>query len=544
MGSSVCPVNRTRARAAVAALLAALLVALLLAGCGGGSAPDALVTANAGEPQNPLIPTNTNEANGGRIVDRLFAGLMSYDARGNPTPEVAASIDTTDNINYRITLKPGWTFTDGTAVTAKSFVDAWNYGALSTNAQLQQSFFSPIAGYDEVAAEHPTATTMSGLRVVSDTEFTVGLKAPTIDFKQRLAFTPFYPLPESAFKDMAAFGRRPVGNGPYQLASGDAWRHNVSIDLVPNPGYHGNRTVKNDGLRMVFYANLDTAYADLQAGNLDVLDTIPPSALPTFRDDLGGRALTGPAAQNQTLDTPLRLDHFGGEEGRLRRLALSAAINRQQICDQIFVGSRSPARDFTASSLPGFDPDLPGNQVLNYDPEAARDLWARADALSPWSGQYVIAYNADGGHQEWVDAVANSIKNTLGIDAVGAAQPTFAAMRTQITERSIDTAFRAGWQGDYPSMLEFLEPLFVTGAGSNDVDYSNREFDGALTVAQAAASLEESHALTNEAQQILLTDMPVVPLWDYLVAAGHSPAVSDVVITWNGLPDYESIVKS
>ncbi len=175
---------------------------------------------------------------------------------------------------------------------------------------------------------------------------------------------------------------------------------------------------------------------------------------------------------------------------------------------------------------------------------APSDLWEQADAISPWSGQYVIAYNADGGHQEWVDAVANSIKNTLGIDAVGAPQPTFAAMRTQITDRSIDTAFRAGWQGDYPSMLEFLEPLFVTGAGSNDVDYSNREFDGALTVAQAASSLEESYGLTNAAQQILLDDMPVVPLWDYISAAGHSAAVSDVVITWNGLPDYESIVKS
>ena len=174
--------------------------------------PTALVTANAGEPQNPLIPTNTNENNGGRIVDRLFAGLMSYDARGqsdtprSPSPSTPPTTSTTAS-----RLKPGWKFTDGTPVTAKSFVDAWNYGALSTNAQLQQSFFSPIVGYDEVAAENPTAQTMSGLQIVNDTEFTVRLKAPTIDFKQRLAFTPFYPLPESAFKDMAAFGRQPGG---------------------------------------------------------------------------------------------------------------------------------------------------------------------------------------------------------------------------------------------------------------------------------------------------------------------------------------------
>jgi oligopeptide transport system substrate-binding protein len=154
-----------------------------------------------------------------------------------------------------------------------------------------------------------------------------------------------------------------------------------------------------------------------------------------------------------------------------------------------------------------------------------------------------IAFNADGGHQEWVDAVANSIKNTLGIGAAGAPQPTFAQIRTQITDQSITTAFRAGWQGDYPSMLEFLEPLFVTGAGSNDVDYSNLAFDQAVIRAEGAPAIQDSYRMTNEAQQILLRDMPVVALWDYINAAGHSPAVHDVTITWNGLPGYEGIVK-
>ena len=134
-----------------------------------------LVVVNGGEPPNPLIPTGTNDSLGGRILDRLFAGLVSYDAAGKPSPEVAQSIETTDNVNYRIILKPGWKFTDGSPVTAHSFVDAWNYGALSTNAQLQQSFFSPIAGYDEVAGPtgdgKPTRTTMSGLQVVNDLEF-------------------------------------------------------------------------------------------------------------------------------------------------------------------------------------------------------------------------------------------------------------------------------------------------------------------------------------------------------------------------------------
>ncbi|MGA7055036.1 MAG: ABC transporter substrate-binding protein, partial [Mycobacterium sp.] len=330
-----------------AVLVQAALLALVgcVAGCGGGVLSPDLVLVNGGEPANPLIPTGTNDSFGGRIIDRLFAGLMSYDAAGKPTPEVAQSIETTDNVNYRITLKPGWKFSDGSPVTAHSFIDSWNYGALSANAQLQQDFFSPIEGFDELSARQSDQTSMSGLRVVSDLEFTVRLKAPTIDFIMRLGHSAFYPLPDAAFRDMTAFGRNPIGNGPYKLADnpdGPAWEHNVKIDLRPNPGYHGNRMPHNRGLRFEFYANLDTAYADLLSGNLDVLDTIPPSALPIYKRDLGDRAVSGPVAVNHDLDTPLRLPHFGGEEGRLRRLALSAAINRPQICRQIFVGTRSP----------------------------------------------------------------------------------------------------------------------------------------------------------------------------------------------------------
>jgi oligopeptide transport system substrate-binding protein len=548
-----------RMPAASALLTAGLLVVAgviaSLAGCGGGVLSPDLVVVNGGEPSNPLIPTSTTDSFGGRIVDRLFSGLMSFDVDGKPAPEVAQSVETTDNVNYRIILKPGWKFTDGSPVTAHSFVDAWNYGAVGANAQLQQSFFSPIQGYDEVAGltgdgrsgGHAGPTTMSGLQVISDLEFTVRLKAPTIDFVVRLAFTPFYPLPQAAFRDMAAFGGNPIGNGPYRLVDGPdgpAWEHNVKIDMRPNPDYRGIRMPRNKGLRFEFYSNLDTAYADLLSGNLDVLDTIPPSALPIYKRDLGDNSASGPAAINTTLDTPLRLAHFGGEEGRLRRLALSAAINRPQICQQIFVGTRTPARDFTARSVPGFDPNIPGSDNLDFAPDRARRLWAQADAIAPWSGQYAIAYNADGGHREWVDAVANSIKNVLRIDAVGAPQPTFATFRNQVASRTIGTAFRAGWQGDYPSMANFLGPLFSTGAGANDVGYSDREFDAALVAAEAAPTLPEFYRLTNDAQRILLHGMPVIPLWNFINAVGWSPQVRNVSVTWNGLPAYENIVKS
>ncbi len=75
--------------------------------------------ASATEPANPLIPTNTTETGGGKILDLIFSGLVYYDAEGKPVNEVAESIDSPDGQNYTIKIKSGWTFTNGEPVTAR-----------------------------------------------------------------------------------------------------------------------------------------------------------------------------------------------------------------------------------------------------------------------------------------------------------------------------------------------------------------------------------------------------------------------------------------
>ncbi|WP_067703874.1 ABC transporter substrate-binding protein, partial [Nocardia jejuensis] len=527
------------------ALFTAALVAtsLTLTGCSSSDDNSDLVTVNAGEPQNPLVPTNTNENMGGRVVDRLWAGLKYYDAKGVSHNEMAQSIETTDRQHYKITIKPDWKFTDGTTVTSKSFVDAWNYGALGTNAQLQNWVFPPIVGYDEVAANPPTAQTMSGLKIVDDHTFTVDLKQPSIDFELELGFAPFYPLPEAAFKDMKAYGENPIGNGPYKFASADAWQHNVQIDLVPNPDYPGGRPAKNNGLRFKMYQNMDTAYADLLQGNLDVLDVIPDVALASYEQDLGDRAIHKPIAYSQHIGIQPTVPHFSGPEGVLRRKAISMAINREQIATNIFHGTRVPAKDFTAFTLDGFRENLPGAEVLKFNPDEAKKLWAQADAISPWSGTYQIAYNSDGGHQGWIEAVANSVKNTLGIDAVGAPYPTFKNIRDEIHNHNVGKAFRYGWQGDYPSMFEFLTALFLSTSETNDVDYKSPEFDRLLNTALAAPTPAAAYDILAQAQAVLFQDMADIPIFDYNVAAGRSDRVKKAEVAWSGLFDFENIEK-
>ncbi|WP_032387948.1 peptide ABC transporter substrate-binding protein [Rhodococcoides fascians] len=541
--------RKTRiASAAIAVVVGAALVTACSSSdsTGGGGSGDGsgIINAWSGEPQNPLVPTNTSENTGGRVVDSIFAGLVSYTPEGGVENEVADSIDTTDGQNYTVTLKDGWQFTDGTPVTAKSFVDAWNYGALSTNAQLQGSFFDPIQGYDEVAAENPTVQTMSGLKVVDDKTFTIELKQPEAAFPDRLGFAAYYPLPEVAYQDIAAFGENPIGNGPYKFAQEGAWQHNVRIDLVTNPDYAGNRKPANGGVSFILYSNLDTAYTDLLSNNVDVLDNVPASAVTTFESDLPDRTVNQPSASIETFTIPGRLAHFGGEEGVLRRQAISKAINRDQITEQIFNKTRTPAKDFTSPAIDGWTGDLSDVGNVEYDPEGAKALWAQADAIAPWSGTFSIAYNSDGGHQEWVDAVSNSIRNTLGIEAQGAPYPTFAQLRTEATNRTIATAFRSGWQGDYPQQYGFLAQNYQTGGSSNDGEYSNPEFDRLLRESAGETNKTKAQELTNQAQEILLNDLPAVPTWYRNAASGWSENVTNVKIGWDGIPIYNQIEKN
>ncbi len=543
--------TRIRASRTAAAALAASLLLAACSGSGDGDGdgdgdatsadPDAgagVVSINGTEPQNPLIPTATNEVGGGDILDLLFAGLVRYETDGTVVNEVAESIETEDNQNFTITLAEGWTFSDGTPVTSNSFVDAWNYGALLSNAQNSSYFFESIEGY---SAEEDSELT--GLEVVDDRTFTVRLTQPEFDFPQRLGYSAFYPLPESAFEDMEAFGENPVGNGPYQLAEEGAWEHNVQIDVVPNESYTGGTPAQNDGVRVVFYDNLDTAYNDLIAGNLDVMDEMPSSALASFEEELGDRAVNQPAALNQTLSVPSYLPQFEGEAGLLRRQAISLAIDREQIAETIFSGAVTPAVDFTVPSIEGFTEDVPGNDLAQYDPERAAELWAEADAIEPWEGTLTISSNADGDHQAWIDAVANSIRNTLGIEAEFEAYPQFSEFLDARDNQEISGVFRAGWQADYPSLVNFLAPIYSTGAGSNDAFYSNPEFDDLMRQINAAESTEQANELVTQAQAILFEDLPGIPLWVENAVGGHSEAVDNVEFAWNRQVELPQVTK-
>ncbi|HIW46734.1 MAG TPA: ABC transporter substrate-binding protein [Candidatus Yaniella excrementigallinarum] len=522
--------------------------ALALTACGGGgdNGGDAdgemIINAHNVEPQNPLVPTNTNEVGGGHIVDAIFAGLVSYDTDGETQMEVAESIESDDNVTWTVKLEDGWTFSDDTDVTADSFVDAWNYGADPDNAQLSAYFFNAIEGADEEGNIEDGSDTLSGLEVVDDLTFTVTLKEPAADFPDRLGYAAFAPLPEVAFEDMDAFGEKPVSNGPYVL---EDWDHDVEANLKANPDYDGNRKPENDGITFTFYTDPDAAYTDVQSGVLDVMDQVPPSAIETFQDDENLQAFTDDGSVTGDITIPDSLDHFAeDEEGQLRRAAVSKAIDRESITSTIFDDTRTPATDFSTPLMPDYSEDIPGSEVLEFDADEAQDLWSQAEEIAPFEGTLEISYNADGaGNKEWVEAVTNQLRENLDIDVEPNPYSSFAEFREVITNREIDTAFRSGWQPDYPSVYNYLAPLYGTGAGANDGDYSNEEFDDALVRASSADEDDARADALKEAQAILMEDLPAIPLWTEDAMAIAAEGVDGIELNWQNQPEYHLVTK-
>lgn len=540
---------RIRPRRALAATLTGLALLLSTTACvpDGDDIPSDYITFFGGEPQNPLLTTNTNEIQGGEVLRAMYTGLVGYSPDGEPYNAVAEDIEPNDDSSsFHVTLKDGWTFTNGEPVTSASFIDAWNFGATSANAQLGADFFSAIDGYDDVAGEDATATEMSGLSEINDREFTVDLSAPDASFPTQLGYYAFSPLPQVAFDDIDAFGQHPIGNGPYMFDGDDAWRHNVSIQLKANPDYVGEDKAQNPGIAFKHYADVATAYADLQSGDLDHMrENVGPRALPSYRADFPDSNDDAPYAAIQNFTIPEYLPGFQtDEEGRLRRAAISMAIDRDLIIDKLFFGGRQVAEDFGAPTLEGGIADVPGKEVLTYQPDRARELWEKANEINPYSGEsFQIAYNADGGHQQWVEGVTNSIRQVLGIKASGKAYPTFQAQRDAIVNRTVGSAFRSGWNADYPSISSFLVSNYRTGGGSNDGDYSNPEFDKLLAQASSSPDSEAAQTYYDDAQAVLMEDLPQIPLWYYAATTAWDPDLHNVETNWQGMPVYTEITK-
>ncbi|MFI5531752.1 ABC transporter substrate-binding protein [Kitasatospora sp. NPDC051853] len=527
-------------------VVAAVAVALAATACGSGSSSSEGGAANAAgtfsyqssEPQNPLQPANAMEVGGGRIIKTLFKGLVDYDpSNGSLRNQVADKIETTDAQNYTVTLKSGWTFHDGTPVTASSFVDAWNWAANTKNNQINSDWFSDIEGYEAVHPEKgdPTTDKMSGLAVVDDTHFTIKLTGPVSYFQYKLGYTAFSPLPKAFFADPAAYGQKPVGNGPYKFVS---WEHNQAVTVAAYDKYAGTDKPKNGGIVFKNYAQADAAYKDLVSDNLDVLDQVDPSNLASYKNDLGDRAVDQAQGAIQNISFAMYQDGWKGVDKAKVRQGLSMAIDRDTITKTVLNGSRQAANSWVAPGAMGYKDNTCG-EACTFNPAKAKQLVTEGGGVP--NNKITVVYNADGGHKEWVDAVCNSIRQSTGVECVGDAKPDFKTSRDIIKKKQVQSMMRTGWVQDYPLNANFLRDVYGTGAAANDAGYSSAEFDKYAAEADKATTVEKTAELYQKAEAELAKDMPAIPLWYYKTTAGYSKNVQNVKYDSFGDPVFTQV---
>ena len=518
----------------------ATAIALLAAGCSGDGGEESSAASNTvaigiAEPQH-LIPSNTTESNGAEVLASLFYPLVNFDAENQPV-EVAAESITPDKANkvWTVKLKPGFTFHNGEPVVAQNYVDAWNYASYGPNGQGGSYFFSRVAGYADLQstdpdgeegsqkAPAPKAKKLTGLKVVDESTFTITLSAPFASFKSLLGYTVFYPLPKAAFSSdgvlAEGFEDAIIGNGPFKMKG--KWEHDSKIEVEKVADFKG-QVPKIDAITWKIYQEDSAQYADLVAGNLDVQTQIPIESLASASADLGDRFQKSPNSSFQFVGFPLFQNEF--KDVRVRQ-AISMAINRQEITDQVFLGSQTPATSFVSPVVAGYRENTCGANCT-YNPAEAKKLYEAAKGPA----EIKITYNADGPHKAWIDATCNQIKASLGVNCTGQGEPKFADMLTKVEKKQPVGLIRLGWLMDYPLMENYLGPLYGTGGSSNYYGYSNKDFDKLVAEGSSAATPEEAIKKWQAAEDLLAKDMPVIPLRNGQHVYGYSQKVQNVKV--------------
>ncbi|MDH6214053.1 peptide ABC transporter substrate-binding protein [Streptomyces pseudovenezuelae] len=511
-----------------------LALVLALAGCSGGtqggsgSAKDGGFSVAVGEPDH-LTPGRSTV--GWDQLRVLFAPLVKVDQQGKVSYVQARSVTSADAKHWTIKLRSGWTFHNGEAVTAQSYADAWNATAYGPNGWAANGQLAGIEGYAALnpAKGTPKTKTLSGVQVVDATTLKVTLTSPDSQFPLQLTpnQTGFYPMPKAAFTNPAAYDKKPIGNGPFKMTS--AWTADKGTTVSDYAAYKGTKP-KSSAITFKSYTDLNTAYTDALAGNTDVIG-VPVSKYGQVKADFGDRVFTYEAPSLEFMGLPLFDKRF--QDVRLRK-ALSMAIDRSAVNKAIYGGLYTPATSLTPPSEVGAETDL--CDACTYDPTEAKKLLAEAGG---WSGELTITYPGGLGLDELYKAVANQIRQNLGIDKV-TAQPTadWAEFSEKVIGKKVTGLSHAHWGALYPSMQNTLRGIFTKAGGCVCSNYSAAAVDTLLRQADSETDAAAAQRLYNDVQKRILQDFPVIPLFygSYIYAAtdrvsGVTVGPADVELT-------------
>lgn len=511
-------------RKIASALAVGLSLALLLSGCSSGKTesgatqPDAakemVLNVNLGADPRTLDPSLNDAIDGSHVLNNTYEGL-TREVDGKLENAMAEKIDVSeDGLIYTFHIRDA-KWSDGKAVSAKDFEYAWKrelnpetaapYSAHFFYIKNAQKYFNGEAKIEDV-----------GIVAKDDKTFVVTLETPTPYFKDLITRPAFMPIrqdmveksPEGWAKDPALA----VSNGPFVLekyALGD------KITLKKNPEYWNAVSVKVTQINYFMIIEASTALTAFEAKDVDIINIVPTQEIARLMSE-DKRFTNLPMLGTYYLNFNVKKAPF--DNVKVRK-AFALAIDRASITENVKRGGEIPATGFNPVGLK----DSAGNDFnakagtygINVErgniPEAKKLL---AEAGYPDGKNFpkvTLLYNTSESHKMVCESVQEMWKKNLGID-IELANQEWAVFQDTRKQGNYFVA-RGGYIGDYPDPVGLLE-LFVTESANNDPHWSNKTYDDLITQSRFAKGVERD-ALIYKAQDLLMTEVPVTPLYYY-----------------------------
>ncbi|NMA34863.1 MAG: peptide ABC transporter substrate-binding protein [Clostridiaceae bacterium] len=496
----------------VALLMSLILVfSMVLTACSGAKKPDMLVV-HVGPDPDTIDPALNSAVDGATLISHAFEGLMILDKDGVPREGQAKSYKVSDDgTTYTFTLRDGLKWSDGQPIKASDFVYAWNRAIAPETAADYEYIFDIIEGYDEGKLN---------VTAPDDKTLVVKLKAPVPYFLELCAFPTFFPVRQDIIEQYdEAWAVEPasyIGNGPYKMTE---WVPGSHMIFARNENYWNYGALGPDKIKFVLMEDDNAVKSAFENGEILFADAWPNDEIDAWRDKpefhIEGQLGTYYVSFNVTkppLDNP-----------KVRK-ALTLAVDRQWICENIGKAGQQPAGAYVPTGLSDADPTKEFREVGGdyYDPsgaayeknlEEAKKLLAEAGYPNGEGfPTLTYIYNEGTGHQMIGEALQDMWKK-IGVNVTLESQEWNTFLNTR--KNGDYYIARNGWLADYNDPITFLD-MWVTGGGNNDAQWSNEEYDALITKIKTETDAKERFKMMHQAEDIIFAESMLCPIYYYV----------------------------
>ena len=460
-----------------------------------------------------LDPQLASSVEDSDAIRSIFEGLYNEDGDGNLQPGVALEHTVSEDLTtYTFKLRPEAKWSNGDPVTAGDFVYGWQRlvdPATASEYAWYMELMQVVNAAEIIAGTKPASEL--GVKAIDDHTLEVKILAPLPYWPKMLAHSSTFPAPKAVIEAKGADWTKPeniVGNGAYLLKE-----HVVGEKVVfeKSPTYWNAASVIMSPVTALTINDENAALTRYQAGELD-RTTVPAGQYPRLHEEFPDEAVSTPYSCSYIywMNVAPGKGNEALKDVRVRR-ALSYALDRDIVVNNILQGGQKPAYNWTHWAMNGFvmpEVDYAGWTQEERDAKAV-ELLAEAGYGPDNPLKITLNYNTSEAHQKIAVAVQQMWKQKLGVEMT----PNNYEWKVH-TDKMLAGDFemaRYAWCADYNEASTFLD-LFTTYSGHNDIKFDSAEYDKLMKDAKTMADPSPNYTA---AEAILTAEMPIIPIYHY-----------------------------